>query len=51
MNTSTIFYILSVVLLTIAFINAEHLGLHPITVTYTIAAIITTYFGLRAEDD
>ena len=50
MNTSTIFYSLSVVLLTLAFINAENLGLHPITVTYIITAFITIYLGWRAED-
>lgn len=50
MKTSAIFYSLSVVLLTIAFTTAEHLGLHPITVTCIITAIITTYLGWRAED-
>ena len=49
-NTSAIFYSLSVVLLTLAFINAENLGLHPITVTYIITAFITIYLGWRAED-
>ena len=47
---STLFYILSVVLLTLAFINAEHLGLHPITVTCIIAAYITIYLGWRSEN-
>lgn len=47
---STILYSLSVVLLTLAFINAENLGLHPITVTCIIAAYITIYLGWMAEN-
>ena len=50
MNTSAIFYSLSVVLLTITFITAEHLGLHPITVTCIITAVITTYLGWMADN-
>ena len=49
MSTSTKFYILTIVLLIIAFLNAEALGLHPITVTSTIAALVTTYLGWRTE--
>ena len=50
MSTSTKFYILTFVLLVIAFLNVEALGLHPITVAYTIAAIVTAYLGWRTED-
>ena len=50
MTTSTEFYILTIVLLTIAFITAEHLGLHPITVTCFFAAIVTAYLGWRTEN-
>ena len=50
MTTSTKFYILTIVLLTLAFITAEHLGVHPITVTCIIAAIVTAYLGWRTED-
>jgi hypothetical protein len=50
MKLSTIFYSLSVVLLTLAFINAGNLGLHPITVTYIITAYITIYLGWMAEN-
>ena len=50
MSTSTKFYILTIVLLAIAFLNAEALGLHPITVACFIAAIVTAYLGWRTED-
>ena len=50
MSTSTKFYSLTIVLLIIAFLNAEALGLHPITVTSTIASIVTAYLGWRTED-
>ena len=50
MSTSTKFYILTIVLLVIAFLNVEALGLHPITVTFTIAALVTAYLGGRTEN-
>ena len=50
MTTSAIFYSLTIVLLTTAFLNAEALGLHPITVTCTIASIVTAYLGWRTEE-
>ena len=50
MSTSTKFYILTIVLLVIAFLNVEALGLHPITVTCTIAALVTAYLGWRTKD-
>ena len=50
MSTSTKFYILTIVPLVIAFLNIEALGLHPITVTCTTAAIVTAYLGWRTED-
>lgn len=50
MSTSTKFYILTVVLLAIAFLNTEALGLHQITVNYIIAALVTAYLGWRTED-
>ena len=50
MSTSTKFYILTMVLVLIAFLNVETLGLHPITVTCTIASIVTAYLGWRTED-
>ena len=50
MTTSAIFYSLTIALLAIAFLTAEALGLHPITVASTIAAIITAYLGWRTED-
>ena len=50
MSTSTKFYILTIVLLIIAFLNAEALGLHPITVTCAIASIVTAYLGWRTEE-
>ena len=50
MSTSTKFYILTMVLVLIAFLNAEALGLHPITVTCAIASIVTAYLGWRTED-
>ena len=50
MSTSTKFYILTIVLLVIAFLNVEALGLHPIIVACTIAAIVTAYLGWRTED-
>ena len=45
MSTSSKFFILAIVLLVIAFLNVEALGLHPITVACTIAAIVTAYLG------
>ena len=50
MSTSTKFYILTIVLVLIAFSTVEALGLHPITVVCTIAAIVTAYLGWRTED-
>ena len=50
MTTSAIFYSLTIVLLAIAFLNAPALGMHPITVTCFIAAIVTAYLGWRTED-
>ena len=50
MTTSAIFYSLTIVLLAIAFLNAEALGLHPITVTSIIASIVTAYLGWRTEE-
>ena len=50
MSTSTKFYILTIVPLVIAFLNVEELGLHPIIVACTIAAIVTAYLGWRTED-
>ena len=50
MSTSTKFYILTIVPLVIAFLNIEALGLHPITVTCTIAAIVTAYLGWRTHE-
>ena len=50
MTTSAIFYILTIALLAIAFLNAEALGLHPITVTCIIASIVTAYLGWRTEE-
>ena len=50
MTTSAKFYILTITLLAIAFLNAEALGLHPITVTCIIAAIVMAYLGWRTED-
>ena len=50
MSTSAIFYSLTIALLVIAFLNAEALGLHPITVTCMIAAIVTAYLGWRTEE-
>ena len=50
MSTSTKFYILTIVLVLIAFLNVEALGLHPITVTCTIAALVTAYLGERTEN-
>ena len=49
MTTSAIFYSLTIVLLVIAFLNVEALGLHPITVACTIAAIVTAYLGGLTE--
>ena len=49
-STSTKFYILTIVLVLIAFSNIEALGLHPITVTCIIAAIVTAYLGGRTEN-
>ena len=50
MPTSINFYILTIVLSAIAFLNAPALGLHPITVGCTTAAIVTAYLGWRTED-
>ena len=50
MSTSTKFYILTIVLLVIAFLNVEALGLHPIIVTCIIAAIVTAYLGWKTEE-
>lgn len=50
MTTSISFYILTITLLAIAFLNAPALGLHPIPVTCIIAAIVTAYLGWRTED-
>ena len=50
MSTSSKFFILAIVLLVIAFLNVEALGLHPIIVAYTIAAIVMAYLGWRSED-
>ena len=50
MPTYAIFYSLTIVLLVIAFLNVEALGLHPITVTCTIAALVTAYLGWRTEN-
>ena len=50
MPTSAIFYILTIVLLTIGVTIADVLGLHQITVTCIIAAIVTAYLGWRTED-
>lgn len=50
MSTSAKFYILTVILLIIAFLNVEELGLHPITVTCIIAALFTAYLGGLTEN-
>ena len=50
MTASAIFYSLTIALLAIAFLIAEALGLHPITVTCFIGAIVTAYLGWRTED-
>ena len=50
MSTSTKFYILTMVLLAIAFLIAPALGMYPIVVTCIIAAIVTAYLGWRTED-
>ena len=50
MSTSIKFYILTIVLLAIAFLNVDAHGLHPITVGCTIAALVTAYLGWRTED-
>ena len=50
MSTSTKFYILTIVLVLIAFSNIEALGLHPITGACIIAAIVTAYLGWRTEN-
>ena len=50
MTASTKFYILTIVLLAIAFLIAEALRMHPITVTCTNAAIVTAYLGWRTEN-
>ena len=50
MPASIKFYILTIVLLAIAFLTAEPLGLHPITVGCIIAAIVTAYLGWRTEN-
>ena len=50
MTASTKFYILTIVLLAIAFLTAEALGMHPITVGCIIAAIVTAYLGWKTEE-
>ena len=50
MTASAIFYSLTIALLAIAFLIAEALGMHPITVACIIAAIVTAYLGWRTED-
>ena len=50
MSTSTNFYILTIVLLAIAFLNAPARGLHPITGACIIAALVTVFFGGLNED-
>ena len=50
MHAATKFYILTIVLVLIAFSSVEALGLHPITVAFTIAALVTAYLGWRTED-
>ena len=50
MTASTKFYILTIVLLVIAFLNVEALGPNQITVNYVILAIIAAYLGWRTED-
>ena len=50
MSTSTKFYILTIVLILIGFSTVAALGLHPITVSFAISAIITAYLGWRTED-
>ena len=50
MPTSIKFYILTIVLVLIAFLSIEELGLHPITVGCIIAAVVTAYLGWRTED-
>ena len=50
MGTSAGFYILTIALLAITFLNAEALGLHPITVACMIASIVTAYLGGRTEN-
>ena len=50
MNTSIKLYILTIVLLAIAFLNAPALGMHPIIVACIIAAIVTAYLGWRTEN-
>ena len=50
MPASIKFYILTIVLLAIAFLNAPALGMHPIIVACIIVAIVTAYLGWMAED-
>ena len=50
MTTSTKFYILTITLLAIAFLNAPALGMHPIIGACIIAAIVTAYLGWRTEN-
>ena len=50
MTTSITFYILTIVLLAIAYLNAPALGMHPITVGCIIAAIVMAYLGWRTEE-
>ena len=50
MSTSAKFYIVTVILLFIAFLNVEELGLHPTTVTFIIAALFTAYLGGLTEN-
>ena len=50
MSTSTKFYILTIVLLVIAFLNVETHGLYPITVGCLIAALVTVFLGWMTEN-
>ena len=50
MYASTKFYILTIVLLAITFLNAPALGMHPITVACIIVAIVTAYLGWKTEN-
>ena len=50
MSTSSKFFILAIVLLVIAFLNVEALGLHSITVACTLAALDAAYRGWWHEN-